>query len=119
MADLDAIRKRVMKALDDSGLSRRQVSMDAGLGETYLRDYLSGRYGDISVQKLTALAAALKKSPEWLLSGEGDEAPAGGAEAAEVLSIFPKLSAKGRREVAAYARFQAEQERKQRAKDKG
>ena len=108
----EQMRERIRAALEESGLSMRDASMKAGLGETWLRDYLSGRYDAIKTDSLTALAGVLGKAPEWLLTGREPMGGQSDAATAEIISLLPRLSDRARAAVREFARFQAEQGRR-------
>jgi transcriptional regulator with XRE-family HTH domain len=110
--EADQMRERVRAALDEAGLSMRDASMRAGLGETWLRDFLSGRYDAIKTDSLTALAAVLRKAPEWLLTGREPVDGQSDAATAEIISLLPRLSDRARAAVQEFTRFQAEQARR-------
>lgn len=67
--DMDAIRLRFQTALERSGLDMKSASKKAGLGETFVRDFLQ-RGRDPSISNLFAAATATGVSVIWLLTGE-------------------------------------------------
>jgi transcriptional regulator with XRE-family HTH domain len=97
------IRDRIRERMEGLGLSMREVSLAAGLSDSYVRDYLAGRATLMKAENLLKLAPVLQTTPEWLLSGVGEP---GGAdpETAEIISLLPRLSERARASVRELAR---------------
>lgn len=70
--DMAAIRERLQAAMDARGIKAKRLSIDAGLGETAVRDILSPESTDVRVGTLRKLATVL----EWPV----DDLVAGGVE---------------------------------------
>lgn len=85
------IRARIRQRLEALGLSMHQASKDAGMSEAYLKHFLAARQDDITVGKLEKLAAVLKTTASWLLTGEGDPAVQPDKDTAEIIGIIPHL----------------------------
>lgn len=81
----DRIRQRI-KALNTSA---RAVSVAAGLSTHFLQKYLSNPQHSIKVENLRALAVVLETTPEWLLSGVGDETR--DPDLAAVINIWDRI----------------------------
>ena len=62
--------KRIIQKMDELGFNAKQLSLLAGLNETYVRDLLKADAPNPRLQHVKALARQLKVSVEWLDSGE-------------------------------------------------
>ena len=69
-------------------VSDRSVSLDAGLSADYLRSlrrqYERGTQVGVTTPAITAIARALKTTPEWLLHGLGSEQPGASSDRVEI-----------------------------------
>ena len=74
-------RQRTLRAASSERVSDRSVSLAAGLSADYLRSlrrqYERGTQVGVTTPAITAIARALKTTPEWLLHGLGSEAHGG------------------------------------------
>ncbi|MGU3417685.1 LexA family transcriptional regulator [Methylobacterium sp. D54C] len=61
----DPVRRRLEAELEEQGRDMKEVSLAAGLGETYVRDALKRGRGKL--ENLFKVAAVLGKSNEWLI----------------------------------------------------
>lgn len=75
--------KRIIQKMEELGFNAKQLSLLAGLNETYVRDLLKADAPNPRLQHVKALARQLKVSVEWLDSGETVE---GGAEIIDLWS---------------------------------
>lgn len=71
--DPESIRARVQDLLAKSGKSKRAASTEAGLGETFLRDYLSGRARQLTPDKAASLSTVLPATAAYILLGTEGE----------------------------------------------
>jgi len=110
---MTSISDRIDKRLEIVGLSMRAASMEAGLGESWIRDLKRNEDQSPRVEGLQKLAPILKTNVEWLMTGSGDPDQVSDPETAAVVSIMPSLDAKRRAELATYARFLAEQKKRE------
>jgi len=100
------IRERIQERLDELGMSARAASLKAKLSTHFLQKYLANPDHSIKVENLRALAGALETSPEWLLSGVGEQAVK--QETAEIIDIWErKLSQEDRQAVLDFAKWRA------------
>lgn len=106
------MKGRIQLRLDALGLSPRAASLKAELNSHFLQAVLSGKSESPRGVNLEKIAAALETTSQWLLSGSGDPDQPIDAPTAEVVSIMPGLDAKRRAELAQYARFLAEQRKR-------
>lgn len=67
----DALRKRVAAEIERQGREMKEVSLAAGLGETYVRDFLKRGRGKL--ENLIKVAQELGRDQAWLMTGEGGE----------------------------------------------
>lgn len=65
---LQRIRDRVQTQLTEQKLSMRALSSKAGVGNSFISNLLSV-YKDVSFLNLYAVARALGRSPDWLITG--------------------------------------------------
>lgn len=107
------ISERIAQRLEVVGLSMRAASIAAGLSESFIRDLQRNSEQSPRVEGLQKLAPVLKTNVEWLMSGAGDPDQVADPETAELISIMPSLDAKRRAELAQYARFLAEQKKRE------
>jgi hypothetical protein len=68
------LRQRIGERIGSLKISWRQASIDAGLGDGFIQDLITGRAKDPPEQAIVSLAAALKCSPAYLL-GHPEESP--------------------------------------------
>jgi hypothetical protein len=68
------LRQRIGERIGSLKISWRQASIDAGLGDGFIQDLITGRAKDPPEQAIVSLAAALKCSPAYLL-GQPEESP--------------------------------------------
>lgn len=108
-----SIFSRIEQRLAALGISQREASRRAELGESYIRDLSRNAQQSPRVDDLRALAGALETNIEWLITGAGDPNQKADADAAVVISIMPSLDAKRRAELATYAKFLAEQKKRE------
>lgn len=106
-------KQRVQSRLDALSLSPRAASLKAGLNTHFLQAVLSGKSESPRGINLEKLAAALETTPQWLLNGTGDPDQPVDKASAEVLSFLSGLDAKRKAELAQYARFLAEQKKRE------
>lgn len=64
------LAKRLSEAREGRGLSRRRLSLDAGLTDSVVGQIERGDIADPSSATLGALAAVLNVSTDWLITGE-------------------------------------------------
>lgn len=57
----------LQRLLDERGMNPRQLSMQAGLNPTAVRDMLSGRVRSPRYDTLQAIAKVLETTPAWLM----------------------------------------------------
>lgn len=99
--------KRIEKAMEAKGLTKAEVSKNAGLSPTFLRDLFPDsktgevRKKSVSYDNLLAIAEVLDTTPEWLAEGRGPTAP---ADTAEIIGIIPRLKKDDRQRLADFAR---------------
>lgn len=71
MIDHDRIRMRIAKRFDELSLSATGVWLKRyGIGQTSIRNFLTGPNTSITVETIRKLAAPLKVSEHWLLFGD-------------------------------------------------
>jgi len=110
---------RILQALERKKLKKAEASRAAGFSPTFLRDLFPEgdqppRKRSLTYENLKALADVLETTPEWLAEGRGPmTADAGG----ELVSIMPRLDQRRRAEVTQYARFLAEQAKRESGKE--
>jgi transcriptional regulator with XRE-family HTH domain len=107
------IADRIDQRLELLGLSMRAASLAADLSESFIRDLRRNPDQSPRVEGLQKLAPVLKTNVEWLMTGSGDPDQVSDPETAQVVSIMPGLDAKRRSELAQYARFLAEQKKRE------
>lgn len=108
-----SIISRIEQRLEALGISQREASRRADLGESYIRDLRRNPQQSPRVDDLRALADALETNVQWLITGTGDPNQKADPDAAEVISIMPSLDAKRRGELASFAKFLAEQKKRE------
>lgn len=109
MSIIDRIDLR-LKALELSG---REACERAGLGESYIRDLRRNSKQSPRVEELEKLAKALETSVTWLITGAGDPKQKPDPDSAQVISFLSGLDAKRKGELAAFAKFLAEQKKRE------
>ena len=67
------MRERIEQRLGALGKSVRGASLEAGLGETTLRNYLKGMTNSMTVDNVEKLAPVLDASVRWLMFGDEAE----------------------------------------------
>lgn len=72
-------KNRLARRIDERGTNMREVSVNAGLGETAVRDWLK-RDRSPSVEGLSAVAKGLGTTVGWII-GEKDSTPTGDQQA--------------------------------------
>jgi hypothetical protein len=81
-------RQRALRASSGERVSDRSVSLAAGLSADYLRSlrrqYERGTQVGVTTPAITAIAKALKTTPEWLLHGLGQEEPGAAEDHVEI-----------------------------------
>lgn len=81
-------RQRTLRAASSERVSDRSVSLAAGLSADYLRSlrrqYERGTQVGVTTPAITAIARALKTTPEWLLHGLGSEEHGGSSDRVEI-----------------------------------
>ena len=70
MSKTDLLNERIQARLYELGLTEREASLDA-TGKADAIRYIRTRAAMPSAERLQAIAATLRTSPEWLLGGEG------------------------------------------------
>jgi transcriptional regulator with XRE-family HTH domain len=103
------LRDRVEARLTALEMTPRAASVKAGLNTHFLQAILSGKTRSPTTDNLEKLASALETTPEWLLTGAGDPNQPVDPPTAEVIKIMPALDERRKAELAQYARFLAEQ----------
>lgn len=73
MLGLASIIARIKQKLEEQKLSARSVSIEAGVGEEFLKDLFAGKNKKPSAMALAHVARALGTTSSWLLEGR-DEA---------------------------------------------
>jgi hypothetical protein len=77
-----------LRATTGKRVSDRSVSLAAGLSADYLRSlrrqYERGTQVGVTTPAITAIAGALKTTPEWLLHGLGSEQPGASSDRVEI-----------------------------------
>lgn len=71
IASRAAILARLERLLAGLGKSAQQASTDAGLGESFIRDFRSGKSKSPTLENLASLSKALETTPEFLAFGVG------------------------------------------------
>lgn len=104
---------RIDQRLEALGISAREAARRVKLGESYIRDLRRNENQSPRVDDLRLLAKALETNIEWLITGAGDPNQKPDPAAAAVISIMPGLDAKRRGELAQYAKFLAEQKKRE------
>ena len=67
------IRRRIQHLIDkDRDLTVRNVSLAAGLSDSYLGKFLKGDVESLTLKTVDKLAEALDVDARWLAYGEGD-----------------------------------------------
>ena len=69
MLSLDAIIGRIKQKLKERETSARAVSIEAGVGEEFLKDLFAGKNKKPSAMALVQVARALGTTSSWLLEG--------------------------------------------------
>lgn len=108
-----SIRDRIELRLKDLGLSPRAASLKAGLNTHFLQAVLSQKSESPRGDNLTKLARALETTAQWLMDGTGDPNAVVDEPTAELISIMPSLDAKRRAEIAQFAKYLAEQKKRE------
>jgi len=68
---LPPLARNVRQRMDDLGLTdMKRLSLDSGLGATYVRDLLEGRVRTPRFDSLKKLATTLQTTPEWLVADQ-------------------------------------------------
>ena len=62
---MDGWRRRLAQEIESRGLEMKEISLAAGLGDTYVRDALKRGRGKF--ENLRKVAVALGRSPDWLI----------------------------------------------------
>jgi phage repressor protein C with HTH and peptisase S24 domain len=68
----DTVSGRIDSRLYALGLTERQASLKAGVSDSFLRNIRKGKSQSPQADNMTALAALLGTSVEWILHGTGD-----------------------------------------------
>ena len=88
--------ERIVQRMEERGLNAKQLSLLAGLNETYVRDLIKAKEPNPRLRHLKALAMELGVTVTWLDSGE---------ESAEVLRLWDfKLTDSDKQRVENFAR---------------
>ena len=91
--------KRILQKMDELDLNAKQLSLKAGLNETYVRDLLKADKPNPRLQHLKSLANELGVTVEWLDSGDNEDS------GAEIVSMWKhKLNREDRRQLIEYGR---------------
>lgn len=106
-------KDRIAQRLKDLELSPHAASLKAGLNTHFLQAVLSGKSESPRGDNLTKLARALETTAQWLMDGTGDPNVTVDEPTAELISIMPSLDAKRRAEVAQFAKYLAEQKKRE------
>lgn len=106
-------KDRIEQRLTELKLSPRAASLKAGLNTHFLQAVLSGKSESPRGDNLTKLARALETTAQWLMDGTGDPTATVDEPTAELISIMPSLDAKRRAEVAQFAKYLAEQKKRE------
>lgn len=107
------MKDRIALRLEALGLSPRAASLKAGLNTHFLQAVLSGKSESPRGDNLSKLARALETTAQWLMDGTGDPSQPMDEPTAEVVSIMPSLDAKRRTELANFAKYLAEQRKRE------
>lgn len=107
------IIERIDQRLADLQLSARKACELAGLGESYIRDLRRNAAQSPRVEDLGKLAPVLQTNLEWLTTGAGDPNQIADADSTQVVSILPGLDAKRKSQLAEYAKFLAQQKKRE------
>ena len=68
--DIGVVRERIAARMKQLGTSQYRVAVDAGLGQTAVRDIVKGKTNDISGSTLVKLADVLETTVDELVSLE-------------------------------------------------
>jgi len=74
--------QRIIQRMEELGLNAKQLSLSAGLNETYVRDLLKAETPNPRLNHLKALAEKLDVTVEWLDTGE---------KSADIVSIWDRI----------------------------
>lgn len=74
--------ERVLQRMTELGLNAKQLSLSAGLNETYVRDLLQADVPNPRLNHLKALAERLRVTVEWLDTGH---------QSAEIIDIWDSI----------------------------
>lgn len=108
-----ALIDRIDMRLEALGISAREASKRVKLGESYIRDLRRNPQQSPRLEDLKQLAKALETNVVWLITGDGDPNMQPDEPTAEVVSIMPSLDAKRRAELATFAKYLAEQKKRE------
>lgn len=68
-----SLAKRIRQRLEALELSEAEACRRAGLAHTYIRDIRKGTKSNPRMDTLKRLAQVLATTPEWLMTGKGDQ----------------------------------------------
>ena len=77
--------ERILMRMKELGFNAKQLSLAAGLNETYVRDLLKAEKPNPRLQHLKALTVELGVSIDWLDSGEEQ------SQSAEIVDIWGRI----------------------------
>jgi lambda repressor-like predicted transcriptional regulator len=100
--DFKAILARIEAKIAEQGTTARAVSLQAGLSSDGIRNWqrafrANGAISGMNARSISAVAAALNVSTEWLLSGTTADAPSPAYEFREpdVIPLRPDMQSRG------------------------
>lgn len=108
-----SLNDRIDQRLEALELSAREAAKRAKLGESYIRDLRRNDKQSPRLEDLKSLAKALETNVVWLITGDGDPNQPPDEASAEIVSIMPSLDAKRRAELATFAKYLAEQRKRE------
>ncbi|MEL6758433.1 MAG: helix-turn-helix transcriptional regulator [Pseudomonadota bacterium] len=93
----ETIRDRILERLEVLDLSMRKASLDAGLGETAIRDLIRNPDQTPSMRTVIKLSAALETSVDWLIHGaERTKVDVDKVDEEMIVEIWARLSTMAR-----------------------
>jgi hypothetical protein len=91
---MSSLLNRINEALDETGLSARAASLQAGLSPRFLSDLVAGAKRSMSIENAEKLAPVLHRTPEYLAFGRGPKSPGG----ASIVDIWDRIPLRSRDE---------------------
>ena len=93
--------ERIFLKMEELGLNAKQLSLSAGLNETYVRDLLNSEDPNPRLRHVTALAKELGVSVAWLDTG---------SDGAEIVDIWTRIPSRDRLQFQQYGESLAKRE---------